>query len=255
LLHIDQSRLEIYPAHKIRWMHDLYGNSIARIDFTRDASELRIINEIVVQQFEENPFDFLVEPYAQQYPFTFPSEELLTLSPYQLLIYPQDREAVLAWVRGILDPKQACETILLLTRLNSAVRDSFQYVRREEPGVQSPSETLRLGSGSCRDYAAFFMEAARALGLASRFVSGYVHSPQVIGGGQHGSTHAWVEIYVPGAGWKGFDPTAGLLCSDLHVPVAVARHPSGAAPVTGSFSGTPDVFLGMNVLVEVTPLY
>jgi transglutaminase-like putative cysteine protease len=131
----------------------------------------------------------------------------------------------------------------------------FDYAERHEPGVQSPLETLNLGSGTCRDYALFMMEAVRSVGLAARFVSGYLYDPALDGGASDitgaGSTHAWVQVYLPGAGWVEFDPTNGSQGGFNLVPIAVAREPEQAVPVSGSFTGDASDFLGMNVEVSV----
>jgi len=140
----------------------------------------------------------------------------------------------------------------LLDKMNRAVVDHFTYVKREEPGVQAPSETLAHHSGSCRDYAALFIEACRYLGLASRFVSGYLHAPATEAG--NASTHAWAEVYLPGSGWKGFDPTIGEVTGARHIAVAVARHPESVPPVSGSFTGPNDTSPALSVDVRVQRL-
>jgi transglutaminase-like putative cysteine protease len=142
------------------------------------------------------------------------------------------------------------ETYVLLDRLNRAIGKALGYAVREEPGVQSPAQTLERGQGSCRDYAALFMEACRHLGLAGRFVSGYLHAPATEAG--RGATHAWAEVYLPGAGWKGFDPTGGEVAGARHIPVAVARHPERIPPVAGSFRGPGDAMPTLTVDVRVS---
>lgn len=143
----------------------------------------------------------------------------------------------------------------LLTLLNRLVNQAFLYQRRETPGIQTPDETVQLGSGSCRDFAVFFAAVCRRLGLAARFVSGYLYDPPINGGSganrAHGSMHAWTEVFLPGAGWKGFDPTNGVLCSDYFIPVAVARHPETVNPVQGSYLGTEPVENQMESWVEI----
>jgi transglutaminase-like putative cysteine protease len=128
------------------------------------------------------------------------------------------------------------------------INQSLTYKIREEPGVQSASETLQKGTGSCRDFANLFMEAARLLGLASRFVSGYLHAPA--SSQNYGATHAWAEVYLPGAGWKGFDPTIGEVVGSKHIAVAVARLPESVSPVTGAFFGPPNATLDVGVWVS-----
>lgn len=140
------------------------------------------------------------------------------------------------------------ETFVVLERICLRIHDSLTYQQREEPGVQHPSETLSLGKGSCRDFATLFMETARNLGLASRFVSGYLNSE--ISTTDYGATHAWAEVYLPGAGWKGFDPTVGRLVDTDHIPVAVARLPESVPPVEGSFVGGPGATMDVGVWVS-----
>jgi len=150
----------------------------------------------------------------------------------------------------IYRPGQIIDTSELLNKLNTRIYDSFQYLRREEPGVQLPCRTLALGTGSCRDYAVFMMEAARHWGFGSRFITGYIQ----MGKGQHGATHAWTEIYIPGAGWRGFDPTNNKLVGTEHVSVAVAREQDEASPLSGSWQGPQDAWDRMEVSVQVVAL-
>jgi len=163
------------------------------------------------------------------------------------LVYPEDGAAVRDWLVTFWYPGQTIDTLVLLQLINSAIKYGFRYEVREEQGVQTPAETLKKKSGSCRDFATLFIEACRCLGLAARFVSGYMLSGA---NGLDASTHAWAEVYLPGGGWKGFDPTTGLLPASQHVPIAVSRHPEKAMPVTGSFIGTGKA-LGIEVDVRV----
>jgi len=245
---IESSMLEIFPPHQLRWQSDVYGNSVAVVNFLQPSETLRIVSEVVVKQFEPNPFNFILDPRVVDYPFAYDDEELPELEPFRAKLYPQDTEAMVEWLAPHWPGHGSRPTIDLLLGLNQAINTGMQYVRREEMGVQSPGETLQLGSGSCRDYAVFLIEACRHLGLAARFVSGYVHTSD-----EHSSTHAWTEIYLPGAGWKGFDPTSGILASDLHVPVAVSRHPGGASPISGSHSSR-SAFIDLDVAVKIEEL-
>ena len=155
--------------------------------------------------------------------------------------------------RPVLETGQpTVETLSLLQRVNQHIHDNFQYQRRDESGVQTPAETLQKNSGSCRDFATLFLEACRCWGLAARFVSGYMHCEATESGG--GSTHAWTEVYLPGAGWKGFDPTSGIVTGSQHVAVAVARDPENAAPISGSFTGPNSSSLGVQVDVSVVQI-
>jgi transglutaminase-like putative cysteine protease len=251
-VHIESSKLQIEPSAKIRWLRDTYGNSIAIAEFTRSAQLLRIRSEVVVQHYDENPLDFLIDPEAVAYPFRYGMDEQPELIPYRLSAYPHDSQAIREWLMQFYKPGQLIGTFDLLSRLNQAIFQTFQYQRREEQGVQSPAFTLAQGTGSCRDFATLMMEAARHWGFGARFVSGYLHTAP--SAGQHGATHAWTEIYIPGAGWRGFDPTNNTLAGAGHVSVAVAREPDKAAPVSGSWKGPINAFASMNVNVNVVQI-
>lgn len=248
-VHIEGSLLTIEPRADVRWLRDIYGNSIAVITFAEPAQKLSLYSELNVAHYDENPLDFLIDPAALSYPFQYAADEQAELIPYRLSSYPHDGTSLQNWLSQIYTPGQIINTFDLLDRLNSLIFGSFQYARREEPGVQLPSQTLAWGTGSCRDYAVLMMEAARHWGFGARFVTGYIQ----MNSGQHGSTHAWTEIYIPGAGWRGFDPTNNKLAGDEHVSIAVARDPDKASPLSGAWEGLPGAFDRMEVSVEVVP--
>jgi len=249
-IQIEESRLEISPAHRIQWSQDVYGNDIALVNFTEPASELVIYSDLVLHHLGTNPFDFFLDPDAVSYPFAYDPETTLELAGLVQLVYGSDAAAIREWLGQFWHPGQTIDTLALLQKINGTIQHAFAYQVRDEPGVQSPAETLKKKSGSCRDFATLFLEACRCLGLASRFVSGYM-----LGGatGVGASTHAWAEVYLPGGGWKGFDPTLGLLTTSQHVPVAVSRHPENAMPVTGSYIG-PAKSLGIEIDVRVVEI-
>lgn len=251
-VHIEASKLDIAPAHSIKWHRDVFDNSAAVVSFLEQAARLTIASEVVIQHYEEAPLDFLVEDYAVNYPFLYQPNERADLIPFQQPAYPNDQKAIQDWLREFGFGPGRSETYSMLDRLNRAIRGTFMYVVREEQGVQPPAQTLRERRGSCRDYAALFVEACRDLGLASRFVSGYSHRP----GSESANavTHAWAEVYLPGPGWKGFDPTSGELTGSHHIPVAVARHPEAVPPVAGSFIGPAGAPPALIVNVQVTAL-
>jgi transglutaminase-like putative cysteine protease len=247
---IRSSSLLIEPAHRIRWIHDIFGNSIALVDFTEPATELRVESRLTVEQYNTNPFNFVLEPYAVELPFAYEPGDVPDVAPYLLRRFPQDDVAIQKWSRPFRSATQT-GTLDFLTALNSSIPLSFTYTRREEPGVQSPAQTLASRGGSCRDFSVLLMETARYVGLAARFVSGYLcNSDSFTNEAASGATHAWVEIYLPGAGWTGFDPTCGILTADAHVRVAVARDASQVAPVSGSFIGTVADSMGLEVIVK-----
>jgi transglutaminase-like putative cysteine protease len=247
---IRSSSLLIEPVHRIRWIHDIFDNSIALVDFTELADELRVESRLTVEQFNTNPFNFVIEPHAVELPFAYEAGDAPDVAPYLLRRFPQDDMAIQKWSRPFRGASKT-GTLDFLTALNSSIPLSFTYIRREEPGVQSPAQTLATRGGSCRDFAMLLMEAARYVGLAARFVSGYLCSTDAFTHeAASGATHAWTEIYLPGAGWMGFDPTCGILAADAHVRVAVARDPSQVVPVSGTFIGTVADTLGMQVVVK-----
>jgi transglutaminase-like putative cysteine protease len=248
-LHIEGSILEIEPQAEVRWLRDIYGNSIAVLTFNGPTQILRIYSDVTVVVYDDPDAVCLIEPSAISYPFQYSANEQVELFPYRLPSYPHDSVAIQNWLLDVYRPGQQIETAELLTRLNTRIFEAFEYRYRPEYGVQLPCTTLNLGSGSCRDYAVFMMEAARHLGFGARFVTGYIQMAE----GQHGATHAWTEIYLPGAGWRGYDPTNNKLAGADHVSVAVAREQEKASPLSGTWAGPADAFDRMEVSVQVVP--
>jgi transglutaminase-like putative cysteine protease len=247
-LHIESLQLDLTPTARLRWVRDAYDNSVAMASFDTPASHLAIISECIVQQFDETPLDFLVADFAVHYPFSYDAESAEILHPY-LHRPPQSEQALIEdWVHRYWQPGEPVQTYGLLARLCTGISQSLTYQIREQPGVQPAVDTLARGIGSCRDFATLFMEAARYLGLAARFVSGYLNSP--FEDGRSGSTHAWAEVYLPGAGWKGFDPTSGEIAGARHIAVAVARLPDAVSPVSGAFFGPEGADLSVGVWVS-----
>lgn len=248
---IESSILEILPAHTLQWKLDVLDNSVALVSFPEPSDRLRIASSVVIEHYDDNPFDFVLDDYAVIHPFDYVEEDGIELAPFLRSLYPSDWEAVQRWLDG-LDLPRPLQTFTLLDRINREISGHFVYRLREEPGVQPPALTLARNSGSCRDFAALFMEACRHLGLASRFVSGYLLSFDSDAG--NASTHAWAEVYLPGAGWKGFDPTSGEVTGNHHIAVAVARHPEAVPPVAGSYLGSPGQQPLLSVSVRVSAL-
>ncbi len=246
-LHIISSKLKVEPAANVRWLRDIYGNSIAIIEFTQPSRKLHLFSELDVDLYDDISIDCVIDPLAHSYPFQYAANEQVEIIPYRLPSYPHDGPALQQWLLEIYQPGQLINTSELLNRLNTRIFETLKYNRREEAGVQLPCQTLSLGTGSCRDYAVLMMEAARHLGFGSRFVTGYIQ----MGEGQHGATHAWTEIYLPGAGWRGYDPTNNKLAGTEHVSVAVAREHEMASPLSGTWSGPADAWDRMNVSVQV----
>ncbi len=246
-LRIESSRLEIRPAAQLRWHRDVEDNSVAVASFEEPAPQLAIESEVIIQQFNEAPLDFVVEAYAVGYPFAYREDDLRVLHPYLNTAGRSSGPRLPGWVRALYGPGTSVETYVLLQQICQRIHDTLGYQSREEPGVQSGEETLARGSGSCRDFAFLFIESARSLGLAARFVSGYLQAPP--SAVNYGATHAWAEVFLPGAGWKGFDPTLGTIVGVQHIPVAVACSPESVPPVAGSFVGPPGASMEVGVWV------
>ena len=246
-LHIESSSLEILPAAQIRWHRDVYDNSVAIATFTVPTAQLAIVSEFVVRQFDEAPLDFMVEDFAVNHPFSYDAESTQVLGPYLHKPPPTDLPVLEAWVRRFWRPGESVQTFALVDRLCTGIQKSLAYQIREQAGVQSAAETIARGVGTCRDFANLFIELARYLGLAARFVSGYLNAP--FADGRSGTTHAWAEVYLPGAGWKGFDPTNGQIAGSRHIAVAVARLPEVISPVAGAYFGPAGAELSVGVWV------
>jgi transglutaminase-like putative cysteine protease len=244
---IVSSRLEIQPAASVHWLRDIYGNSIATIKFSESGNLLRVLSEVDVDLYDDVPIEWVIDESAQSYPFQYAAHEQVELVPYRLPSYPESGTALQKWLLELYQPGDPVDTSELLNRLNTWIYASLEYRHRNEHGVQTPAQTIELGTGSCRDYAVLMMEAARLWGFAARFVTGYIQLAE----GQHGATHAWTEIYLPGAGWRGFDPTNNKLASSEHVSVAVAREQEKACPLHGTWEGPANAFDRLEVSVQV----
>ncbi len=258
-LRLLEASLLIEPRAELRWLHDVFGNSVAIAKFGEASTQLKIVSEIVIDRYPLPELQFGVERYAARIPFSYPASEIPDLGRTIERHFPDPDRLITEWTRRILEsPAVDGDTEAFLRVLTQSVKQQFTYAVRHEPGVQPPVETLEKGSGSCRDYAIFMMEAVRSVGLATRFVSGYLYDPALDGGESGvvgaGATHAWVQVYLPGAGWVEFDPTNGGAGGHNLVPIAVAREPGQAVPISGTFAGEPDNYLGMDVDVTVRSL-
>jgi len=230
--------------HRLRWVRDLYENNIGLIDFTELSSEMVIEGDFTLNVSERNPFDFILLPEALEYPFSYDHEILPELLPLSQNIYVRDTDCIRDWLEPFWHPGKKVGTLELLQQLNMHMYRTFRYQRRHQKGVLSPAETLENNGGSCRDFATLFMEVCRFMGLAARFVSGYMYSAEITG---RMSMHGWAEVYLPGAGWIGFDPSWGLLADSNYFPVAMSRHSEHAPPISGTYFGTPRAFLRSQV--------
>lgn len=244
------------PASGIRWMHDVFGNSIAIASFSEPAQSLEFESSFRAEHFPAAEREIFVEPYADKLPFSYSAEDTADLGRTKERHYPDPEHRIDAWAKDVLAKTSSGRTLDVLMAMTTGIKQQFSYAARDAEGVQTPLETLSLGSGSCRDFALFMMEAARSLGLAARFVSGYLYDENLIGaaGGMvgGGATHAWVQVFLPGAGWVEYDPTNALIGGRNLIRVAVARDASQAVPLAGTFTGKPDDFVSIGVEVTVT---
>ena len=248
-IQLEKFSVVVTPTHRLHWIRDLYENNIGLLDLTEKSKELVIESESFVRITERNPFDFIIPPSAEEYPFVYDHEVAAELAPLVSILYPRDETRIREWLAPYWHPGKSVGTLEFLQHLNKGIYDTFKYQRRERKGVQSPAETIECNTGSCRDFAALFIEACRTLGLAARFVSGYMYSPKITG---RMSMHGWTEVYLPGAGWIGFDPSWGILADSNYIPAAVTRHAEHAPPISGTYFGTQKEFLGTQVDLYVT---
>ena len=252
--------LEVSPDALVRMIQDPYSNSVALVQPQGEATELKIVCSFTIEHAHSNNLELPLSPTAEFFPFAYSVDERFDLEHYLRPHHDDPEGKLTAWARQFIRTDGPTGTRDLLVQMNQHIRDELTYIARDEEGTQSPLITLARGSGSCRDFALLMMEAARRLGVATRFVSGYLYDPSldeesdeagdsaVVGAG---STHAWLQAYLPGAGWVPFDPTNNLLGGYHLVRVGVSRDPKQAAPISGSWYGEPDAYVGLDVVVRV----
>lgn len=251
-------RLGIQPdSHFLHWQQDPFSNHVARLVFSEPATHMEIDVELTAQLTPFNPFDFFLDPAATGFPFQYPDTLLRGLAPYMDI--DESDEELLAWVRD--GGTSFRETIGFLVEENRRTHQAIEYIERFDPGVQSCSETLRQKRGSCRDSSWLLIQSLRHMGLAARFVSGYliqVDGKPAGGSQEHNNEsdgftglHAWVEVFVPGAGWIGLDPTSGLLASEGHIPLACAPDAVNTAPISGATAPCEVTMEYRNVITDV----
>ena len=273
-LRLLDTALSCQPPAEVRWLHDTFSNSIAVARFSAPADTLSIVSRVRLRHYPLPERAVTVEPHAQRFPFRYGADDLDDLGRLVERHYPDDGQ-VEAWAQAFVAGHAAADqggagqdTMRLLAALTRHIRATFRYERRDSMGTQRPADTLALGSGTCRDYALLMIEAVRSLGLAARFVSGYLYDDRLTGhagpGGEPvsagpagalaggGATHAWVQVFLPGAGWVEFDPTNALVGGRNLIRVAVTRDPAQAAPISGQFRGRREDFLDLEVGVTVT---
>lgn len=255
-LRVLATNMQVFPEPMdIRLIQDVYSNSVALIQPQSPATQFKVVCSFSVEHTGTRALDLALSPSALTYPFAYDAEQQLVLSPYLTPYYDDPSGELLAWARQFVSAGGGTGSRELLVDMTQFIRGAMRYQARYGEGVQTPYETLRWQSGTCRDFATLMIEALRALGYAARFVSGYLYTPWLDNSAQQnvgaGATHAWVQVYLPGAGWMPFDPTNNLIGGTDLIRVAVARHATLASPVSGSWHGYPGDFLGMYVDVQV----
>ena len=244
--------LDVFPASGVTWSHDVAGNSVATAIFHGLTDMLSIESRTTVELSAPVWPVFAIDASAIHYPFLYTADDCTDLGALVTPQYADKAGRLRHWVEGFV-MRRPTDTLSLLKDIANGVAAQIAYQSREAEGTQGPLETLDRGWGSCRDFAVIFAEAVRTLGFGARIVSGYLYDPSaaLVGSIESGSTHAWVEVFVPGAGWIPFDPTNRAVGSANLIAIAVARNISQVAPVTGSFHGTSTDVLSMNVEVVV----
>jgi transglutaminase-like putative cysteine protease len=240
------------PDARVTWAHDVAGNAVATAVFT-EASDTLVIDSLASLTLDVDPWPvFEIAASAASYPFLLSEDDMTDLGALRLQSYLDSAAQLRNWAEGFVAGNPT-DTLALLKDICAGVAGQISYETRDEEYTQSPEQTLARGRGSCRDFAALFVDAVRSLGFGARIVSGYLYDAGqgAVGSAGSGSTHAWAEVYVPGAGWITFDPTNRSVGGHNLVPVAVARHIRQTVPVSGSFVGDSDAFEGMDVSVEV----
>jgi transglutaminase-like putative cysteine protease len=249
LLQVSNFKFRFQPEAEVDWMRDDFDNLPASVQFSEPTASLLICSECDVSTTDTSPFDFLIRDYASTYPFSYEPLHQFNLSIY---LTPPDKAVQLIlnnWLKKKFNFRPP-QTLSWLSELNQIFSRNLVYKRREEAGIQSARSTLFLGSGTCRDFAMLFIECARTLGLAARFVSGYHFDPGRYGG-SGGDMHAWVEVFLPGAGWRGIDPTNGIFCDSGYVPVAHAVVAESVNPIQGSIFSAPPAVATLSTDVRV----
>ncbi len=251
-IHVEQLMLNVQPDAHVTWHRDLYGNSIAIAQITGTADHLLFHSDVTVNRRALTSHNSLLKAYPLRYPPAYSTLETPLITGYLTPVYPMEAASLRAWMTDIFSVKSGEDSVSIVHKVGTWIHQNLTYRRREDRGVQTPLETLELRSGSCRDMATLMLEAVRTINLASRFASGYLDSAASAAG--RAATHAWVEVYFPEHGWFGFDPTLGEGTTHKHIVTGVSSHPRGVMPITGTYSGPPETFLGMEVSVKMEPL-
>lgn len=256
-LRLHRSTLAVDPSPaKTRWTHDAFNNSICFLEWPEAlrTERLRIVSslDLTHHPIGPSPPAYTLDPVAELVPFSYGTQEIPDVARLAERQLPDPNGIVDAWARRFVSGQADTRTLEMLDTMTHAIKAEFRYGARHEEGTQTAVETLALGSGTCRDFAILMMEALRSLGLAARFVTGYLYddtSGTTWGGG---STHAWCSVYLPGAGWVEYDPTNGLIAGANLVRVGVTRTAEQALPISGGYLGDPNDPIGLDVCVAVS---
>lgn len=255
-LRLLETALVIEPSADIRWMHDVFSNSIAIAGFDAESDTLTFESRFTIEHYGLDQPDYPIGAYARTYPFGYPADVIPDLARTNERHYPDPEDKVGKWAKSFVEGNGEVETWRLLDEINCSIAQQFRYELRTAPGTRTPAELLAVGTGTCRDYALFMMEAVRSLGFAARFVTGYLYDPAFDEAGEamtgSGATHAWVQVFIPGAGWVEYDPTNGKVGGSNLIRVAVSRDPDQAIPLQGTYYGGTDDFVAMDVTVSVS---
>ncbi len=249
---LQHHQITVSPEGRVAWTTDVFGNAIATLTFSEPTRRLEIVSHADVDLKSQAWPVFDIAASGATYPFLYDDQDWKDLGSLRDAQYPDPSGELHQWVMGFV-MGNSTDTLSLLKDLSAGVANGVAYQGRDIEGTQAPLETLRLRSGSCRDLATLFAESVRVLGLGARIVSGYLHDPvrTLVGSSPGGSTHAWVEVFLPGAGWIAFDPTNRSMGSANLIPVAVARDITQLMPVSGTFIGPADAFVSMDVAVDI----
>jgi transglutaminase-like putative cysteine protease len=245
---IEEIRVQIEPEFDLEWSRDLFGNCVATAHILSPAERLRIHSEVLLDQTAPFPQRSAQRKTRTEFPVHFSEIESAIATAYLATTHPIDVAKVKEWVSTAIDETTVYEAEEIVALIARTIRKTIKYLRREAKGVQSPSQTLLSGSGSCRDMATLMLEALRSVGFPARFASGYLVGTASEAG--HAATHAWAEAYLPSVGWLGYDPMLGEATSGNHIVVGVSNHPRGVMPVTGTFFDEENSYLGMKAIVQ-----
>ena len=247
---VESMTLEITPAHRLIWARDVYSNSVAIVDFREPAARLEIQSTLILRRsIPAVRDDDGHPPLLVPLPVAYDVLEMPVAAVYQSVSYPDDLPDIQAWLQQFPEIAGADDAETMLSTLCAVICRQIQYQRRTVKGVQTPAQTLQLGSGSCRDLATLMMDATRSLGLSARFASGYLNCLASEAG--RAAMHAWTEVYLPILGWHGFDPTLGEPTSLKHIVVGVSHHPRGVMPISGMFTGAAEDHIDMVAQVKI----